>query len=874
LKAIFLLACIVCSIVVVPIEATTLSEFGYNLHPGKLLENTTGTLQIFAASSGMMVPRTIDGFKVTSADNSIIQIIGIQEGSNGYIKNVQIKALKPGSVDIVLAAPGFVSKEISLQVFNNNSYPTQIMMKVTPNDFPIDGPRHGYVSVELATTAGLPTTTSEDLTVFLETPNTNVIKLKESEITIKKNEYFALTEFTILNSGDAVIFASSPGMKKVSETLNVRKPVAPLQVQLQVIPKYYNSYDTTTGYAIAQLLDGDGLPVKAEEDIRLKLGVENPTVISNKSHNFDEIQFDNNEIVIKKGTYSAYTTFTPRPSPALMDKDTYGAYAAYNPKFVAERLPVDGKQTYDMFVSTSNYLTKGDSFTIYYDMRGILEGKGASTTIALPFLTTGDKEIIAVTYFETEAQVSRNMKNLNEKELVVLTIPVKAKSDYQLNFASSEISTVEPINTVVKKGQNALLIFGNTGVIAPDEGVTFYITDHQGVKSVAGLPIGPIKDNLSLVLEPLVSKILVGRSFPVIGYMTESADGTTSTDKENSRLGVTPFIENSILSFSANDFVDADSQRIQKNQPYVLLNMMSEKIGSTLLAYQAGQFKGSTQITSYTTDPTKMHLSYMTNLLTDTNSLATVQLLDSVENPVYAKNDISVKLVSNNESVLRIPDEIIIKKGEYFNTFEIKTLGEGKADLTLLAEDLPMSEYKISIVDLRPTLSMSLPTSTNWNERLEVKLSVSMPKMDIPLDGFSVKWDARGGQIIRADETTATDGTAYLHMIANEKETINVSAIVSGHNLNSASIAKTTSVINIPVEQPPEVAVVETEHGFTLDSYNMFYIIAPAVVGATFIVLKRTDRLGIITERVSFGDRLNMGVFEGVKERIARIRNQ
>ena len=143
---------IICSMFVMPVNAQTTSEFGYQLHPEKLLENTVGTLQIFVTSNDMMVPKSIDDLKVISSDNSIIQIIGIDENNNWYTKNVQIKAVKPGIANIALAAPGFSSKEITLEVFNNNNYPTQILMKITPNDFPIDGQRFGYLTVELATT--------------------------------------------------------------------------------------------------------------------------------------------------------------------------------------------------------------------------------------------------------------------------------------------------------------------------------------------------------------------------------------------------------------------------------------------------------------------------------------------------------------------------------------------------------------------------------------------------------------------------------------------------------------------------------------------------------------------------------------------------
>jgi hypothetical protein len=131
-----------------PVQAQITSEFGYQLHPEKLLENTEGILQIFVISNEMMVPKQVTNVKAVSSDNSIIQILGIEDGNDKYTKNILIKAKKPGIVNIALAAPGFSSKEITLEVFNNNNHPTQILMKITPNTFPIDGPKYGHIALE------------------------------------------------------------------------------------------------------------------------------------------------------------------------------------------------------------------------------------------------------------------------------------------------------------------------------------------------------------------------------------------------------------------------------------------------------------------------------------------------------------------------------------------------------------------------------------------------------------------------------------------------------------------------------------------------------------------------------------------------------
>ena len=49
-----------------PVQAQTTSEFGYQLHPQKLLENTEATLQIFVTSNDLMIPKLIENLKVVS----------------------------------------------------------------------------------------------------------------------------------------------------------------------------------------------------------------------------------------------------------------------------------------------------------------------------------------------------------------------------------------------------------------------------------------------------------------------------------------------------------------------------------------------------------------------------------------------------------------------------------------------------------------------------------------------------------------------------------------------------------------------------------------------------------------------------------------
>ena len=170
--------------------------------------------------------------------------------------------------------------------------------------------------------------------------------------------------------------------------------------------------------------------------------------------------------------------------------------------------------------------------------------------------------------------------------------------------------------------------------------MSFSITDNEGVKTIQGEPIGPIKDEISLVIEPLVPMILAGKPFPILSYLLEGSGG----DEESPRLGVTPFIEDTLLTFSANEYIETDYVEIKQNQSYELMNMISKEVGTFELSYQMGEFDGTTNIVSYTTDPVEIYVSFPKNILANSKTLATVQLLDSAENPVYAKKDIEITI--------------------------------------------------------------------------------------------------------------------------------------------------------------------------------------------------------------------------------------
>ena len=867
------------------------SEFGYKLLPEKLLEYTDGTLQVFVEVDKLMIPSEIVGLKTTSSDSSIIKITGV-DLANDFITNVKIQALKPGEAKIALAAPGFNSKEISLKVYDNNNFPTQIQMKVTPNVFPVDGPKHGYIGVELLTTSGLPTKAENDTIIRFSTPNNEIIKLEKNEVLIKKGEYFALNEFEILGSGEPIIFAESDGMKKISSFIQIQEAAEPYKIQIYAHPDIFTSYSNPNGYVIIQLQDNDGVPIVAEKDISVSLVASNPRADVNTSTNFDEIIFQRKDLTIEKGSYWAHTSFKPRPDlGGFTDSDF---------------------QVYTISTSTDDYLSTSTPITVVHERigggdtgqikGGVLIGEGPAEFAAIPFLTTGKKEIMGIVYLQATVPIIEQLDYLEPGSSTVfasitseVTIPVFTNKDLELNLASSSLNTVNFINPVVKQGSNVALVYGHTGTVAPkDCSIEFYLTDNEGVKTISGDPYGPIKDSLSLKVEPLIPKILAGAEFPILGYLNEvdtgSSGGTgssgstssseskscysdsSSDDDENNsgRFGVTQFTKDAILTFSANDYVDVESAIIKQNQPYALMTAKSNKVGSTSFEVRGLDLKSTVALQSHTTDPTSFGLSYAKSTLPETTTLSVIQVLDSAGNPVYAKEDIEITLVSNNESVLKVPENIVILKDNYRTFFEINTYKEGNSEIAILSEDLPLAKFDLNVKGIHPNLNMNIDGSGLVNEVMRATLSVSYPGVNLSAEGLDVKWDVSNAEVLNRQTKTNEKGQASIELISKDPSTASISTVVNGLGISNAE-KKASYTFAYPegIEAKQDDSLLG---GIGISDSNMFYFIIPGAIAGTIFFLKRTNRLDEITERLPLGGLSEK--FEEMKERVSEMRDR
>jgi len=126
------------------------------------------------------------------------------------------------------------------------------------------------------------------------------------------------------------------------------------------------------------------------------------------------------------------------------------------------------------------------------------------------------------------------------------------------------------------------------------------------------------------------------------------------------------------------------------------------------------------------------------------------------------------------------------------------------------------------------------------------------------------------------DEVTNNEGIAILNIIANDNPKVTITAKISGNGLSPATITKTATILNMPVveiETKKETGVLGTEA--LLDTNMLILIIIPVAIAGALFVLKRMDKLDMITEKIPLGDKLNIGDrVEEIKEKISDIKNR
>lgn len=802
----------------------TAGTLSYRFLPDKIIENSSTVLQVYAKDDALT--RNVDNLIATSTDSSIVQILGVEKDKNNFITDVKIKALNPGTTNIDLAAAGFASQEIPITVYSDNNVPTKLLIKTTPNTFSTIGSMVGYVSVEFVNDDGIPIKSRQDTTVTLITSNSDIIQLQNTELSIKKDQYYATTQFKIKKDGIAQIYASTSSLQTVSSTVTVSTSVTPATVQLYVFPKTLNTYQNSYGYVIAEL-QKNGIPVRATEDATIPVQVTNASGIQMINTSGENPSVTANQpIVIKKGSYWGYTQIS-------VVAGTKGWTAA----------PWGGMEgQWNVGISSKGYLVSPPvqiataTGQLFSDNTAILD--------LLPVLATGQKELIGVIHLENDSYSYPGP-------------PVIANHDFKIEVDSSDPNTLSVDPVQMNKGSGVGLVFGKVANTIPAQPSLQVVTAGPQTIPQTYSPVVsvPASDSSTLVADSLVPSILTDNDFPLALYVTKIG-------------AIDYFTKDYTPSISPKDIFQIESTPIHSGDSIVLQNLKSLKDGSIVLTAEAGDFSTNLSLQSLSSKPSTITVNYPEEILSNLNNTFSIQLLDSKQNPVFADKNTQFNLVSSDPTILTVPESVVIKKGSYYSLFNVEANTAGMTELTVLSSDLPLSKLQISVTSLTPEASISSTDFIDPNSNFDATVIAQYHTM--PLSGLKVDWKVQGAKIQNMDSMTNKDGKAVISLISNDPSKVSIEASVSGNLYGTTTVNKDITVkppLNSESTSTPSTDT--TTGGFNIVGINPLFIVIPVAVAVGGIILKKKNMLDGIIEKLPILEKVT-----GIKERLIQSREK
>jgi hypothetical protein len=688
-------------------------------------------------------------------------------------------------------------------------------------------------------------------------------------LTVKDSESGFVTELTVkaVKAGTTKLFLAAPGFASQELPVTVYGNVLNQEkLIVKTIPSTFSSDGPFKGLIYVELVDEDGFPVKANEDIDIFLSASNTNLLN-------IVQKD---IVIKKDGYFAGTHFEVKPTGRSEKANIYVTAEGMESKsmditidkmedlkvklyFFRDKVNVAGSAighiivqlqkddeeepvlaTHDILVKyklTNEFTTdkigektstikikKGEYWgadTVTFPAKQV--GEHTITISAAEPLTLETKTVSTVTQAVNEGDKFVKFDTLpilstGQKELIGMLhlqdangAPINSQNNQEIEIHTSDMDYLSIDNVFLPKGAGAALVYGDVSSNRPDD-------DTIELNPVAEIPsgaaasfseanvFGPSEDSLTLVAESAIPKILANTEFPIVLYL-----------KEGNR--VVEFPSNTQVFASPSDIFEVKTKPILAGNYLVTFDTNAIDSGTDTLQFTIDNFADApVSLESLSIKPAKIIIDHSDTIFTGANDVFSIQLVNSAGLPVFAPEDIDITFVVDDPSKIQIPQTITIKKGDYFAIFDAGPKSGGITEIAALADGIPISKTNIQISSRTPTLLLDVPEIIENSEVFTVKVAANQDKL--PLDGLKVEWTVDGGILQLSDKKTGSTGEAIASIISTSGKAVNIKASVSGSYYEPNSISKTVKVnstssefLAFAEEQPefikPEIAGID-----------------------------------------------------------------
>ena len=174
----------------------------------------------------------------------------------------------------------------------------RIIVTPTPHGINADGLTHEIITIELQTVDGSAFLAPKDIRVQISSSNLNVGSVEEY-VTIPEGKSYAKAEFTsTANSGITIISASSPGFETGDTQLQIYQSNFDSRLLVYTSPNSMPSEPNVEGMVTVQIINSQGEPYRAIDDIEIKL--------TSSNHSICTVTED---VTILRGANYATTTF-------------------------------------------------------------------------------------------------------------------------------------------------------------------------------------------------------------------------------------------------------------------------------------------------------------------------------------------------------------------------------------------------------------------------------------------------------------------------------------------------------------------------------------------------------------------------------------
>lgn len=801
------------------------TQAGYHLAfmtvPQKLIHNTDASLLVYAVDDlGAPLPIRFSSLSVTSSDPSVVSIKNVSFSEFDNSVRVDIHAGKIGSATITAATYGFLSSEVKLDVVGDAYKPEGLLVKAVPSKFSHFGPYKGYVSVQLVNFFGKPLPADEDTTIKLSSSNSDVVDLN-SEVVIKRGEYFAYKEFTALNPGITLLEAEVLGKWKESVKVTVEQPLGPLKLTLNAFPDIVPAMQGARVYAFVQLQDANGIPVKADKDISVN-------IIS-----------DSNNIkpgtgIIKKGeTHTQImlrvNTNTPCKSPPYVEFKPCVELTAVGKGYTTSPVKVELREAVNQ--------DKLNPDTRIFDPTTKVD----PVLYSVPLLADGKDQVIGLVQLQTV-----NTEGAVVKEQ---TQPVVASIDLSPAIVSSDLDILQIKETKIERSASLALIEAKMGYKtgSPD----LVIAAEFFGESVTKLTVHG-HTGLTLAAEPLIDKIIARSEFPMAVYLKDST-GSPSFSLGDMQLSIskvdTPEAEIG-TSMTTTDILTIQSAMMNKGSSIKLLKAASTGKGSSTITFEGSikDFIFSTQntITMSTTVPEKLGIFIPTLILGNSKYTIPLQVLDKDGFPIKTTSDVEVLLVPSVRNVVSTPASVIIPRNQYYTTLLIEASGGGQTEVTAQANNFQSTKLNVQVTTAKPTVVLT-PSVNVVRVGDTFTVTLSSEYLGTPIRDLQIEWSSDEARIISADERTDENGRAEATFLIDHATPFVVRAEVSGYGYENSVITQELIADTSVAETGTDVSGFDgslKEGIFDILTNNFYFLILPAIGGIVFWLIK-TERISL-----------------------------